>query len=129
MRGNNFGEGLKEFHLPAHLKNTSGQLKIDAFMHQKWPVGKWKSIVKSIDALSVSLANGSIVGFSQSLQNTLATLKVLNSLSILSLPEKLAGKINVVRYILLTLVAQHPCMICIGRCHKFLEIFRNQYCR
>lgn len=93
VQGDNFGSGLTELGLPVHLASTSGRIKLDAYIHHQWPVGKWSDIASSISAnASVALVNGSIIDLSPSLQSTLGALKILNTLSIQALPEKLAGK-------------------------------------
>jgi|GEM_PF-3297468 len=93
VEGNNFGSGLAELGLPVHLKNTIGTINVNAYVHNAWPVAAWKKIENKITAnVSIALENGSIIGLSPSVKNTLGALKLLNTLSIQALPEKLSGK-------------------------------------
>ena len=93
LQGSDFGSGLTDLGLPVHLVSTSGQMKISSQINNAWPVGHWKEIVNKITAtVDLSLENGSVIGLSPSVQSALGTLKLLNTLSIVSLPENLSGK-------------------------------------
>jgi uncharacterized protein (TIGR02099 family) len=93
VQGSDFGTGLAELGLPVHLVNTSGAMQISSRIDNVWPVGHWQDIVNKISAtVQMSLENGTVIGLSPSLQGTLGSLKILNSLSISSLPEKLSGQ-------------------------------------
>jgi uncharacterized protein (TIGR02099 family) len=92
LQGTDFGTGLAELGLPVHLINTSGQMKISSQIDHRWPVGHWKDMMNLITAnIDISLQNGTVIGLSPSVQSTLGNLKLLNTLSILTLPEKFSG--------------------------------------
>ena len=93
VEGNNFGQGLQSLGLPVHLDDTQGSIDVNAYVHQRWPISAWSKLSKVLNATAnVHLTNGSITGLSSSLQSALAALKVVNSLSIQSLPARLSNK-------------------------------------